>query len=226
MINKLPPHTPFKVQQLATWAGEFREKPKSVLVSIALNPTWQTTNLNERAVALEALAYRKLIERNDISSLLDFLIDNENFPIVVSKNEIAETDIPEGVNKSNIDEALEFTRCEFQRTNGRLRARAGEIIAEHILQNSDLELLTDFNRIVLEIIENMLGEPYFLPENDNEKPNGHLIDFIRVLYLTDTESASKMMSIIGIDENGLSLSPEQKRLLQSPNNELIRDYSI
>lgn len=224
MINRLPPHTPYKVHQLATWAVEFKEKPKPILATIALNPSWQTTNLNERAVAFEALVYRKLIEKNDISSLFDFLIDDENFPIVISKDEITENDIPEGVDKRNLDEALEFTRCEFQRTNARLRYRVAEVIAEHILQNDDLELISDFNRAVLEIINNMLGEPYFFPKDDN--PNMHLVDFIKVLYLSDTESASQRMSVIGINENNLYLSLDQIRLLQSHNERLIRDYSI
>jgi hypothetical protein len=215
MINRLPPHTPLKTSQLAIWAREFEKKPKAVLISIALSPTWQVTNLNERTVALETLVHRKLIERRDICSLFDFLVDDENFPIVISKDQISESDIPEGISRQRFEDPLEFTRCEFQRTNARLRTRAAELIAEHILKTDDLELLSDFNRETLAIIDNMVGEPYFLPENDPERPNEHLIDFIKVLYLTDTESATRLMNAIGIDENDLSLSLNQKELLRT-----------
>lgn len=223
MISKLPPHSPLKTQQLAIWAREFIKKPKPVLVSIAFNPTWKVTNLNERAVAIEALLHRNLLNKEDMSSLVDFLVDDENFPIVVSKVEVKETDIPEGLDKSKFEDPLEFTRCEFQRTNARLRVRAAEIIAEHILQNDHAEILTEFNRATLTIIENMMGEPYFLPADDTERPDQHFIDFIKVLYLTDTESASRIMQAIGINENDLGLSLNQQRLMQSF---IIRDYSI
>ena len=223
MINKLPPYSALKTHQLATWAREFMHKPKPILVSIAFNPTWKVTNLNERAVAVEALFHRNLLDEKDISSLMDFLLDDENFPIVVSKDEISEIDIPEGLDKSGFENPLEFTRCEFQRTNARLRVRTAEIIAEHILQNGEVGILADFNRTTLSIIENMMGEPYFLPTNDRERPDQHFIDFIKVLYLTGTESASKIMQAIGINENDLGLTLNQKRLMK---NSIMRDYSI
>ncbi len=225
MIHRLPPHSSLKVRQLANWVGEFRDKPKQVLSQIAFNPTWQVTNLNERAVALESIIHQG-ISRQDVFSLMNFLADNENFPVLIEPDEISENLIPEGLDRSRFHDPLEFTRTEFLRTLARLKQRSAETIAEYILQNGDLyELLPDLQKITLEIVENMLGEPYFMPINDNLRPDDHLTDFIRVLYLINEESALPIMKAFEISEGDLSLSINQRDLIRK-RPRILPEYTI